>query len=89
MEITELHLGQPLDLLAAVGQDFIEPTRAVSARSALYSDYLPTATVLAGVKPGQLHQGHFNANPYNYLIHINVLVLSLMPVFNMMSDGLG
>ena len=25
------------------------------------------ATLLAGVKAGQLHQGHFNANAYNYL----------------------
>lgn len=29
--------------------------------------YLPMATLLAGVKSGQLHQGHFNANQYNYL----------------------
>ena len=29
--------------------------------------YLPTATLLAGVKAGELHQGHFNANQYNYL----------------------
>lgn len=25
------------------------------------------STLLAGVKAGQLHQGHFNANQYNYL----------------------
>ena len=29
--------------------------------------YLPNATLLAGVKAGKLHQGHFNANQYNYL----------------------
>ncbi|TFK48126.1 RNB-domain-containing protein [Heliocybe sulcata] len=60
--------AQLLDLLAG-GDDGegIEPTRAVAARSALYEDYLPTATVLAGVKAGELYQGHFNANPYNYL----------------------
>jgi exosome complex exonuclease DIS3/RRP44 len=28
---------------------------------------LPTATFLAGVTAGELHQGHFNANQYNYL----------------------
>jgi exosome complex exonuclease DIS3/RRP44 len=28
---------------------------------------LSTTTVLAGVKAGQLHQGHFNASAYNYL----------------------
>lgn len=29
--------------------------------------YLPAATLAAGVKAGELHQGHFNANQYNYL----------------------
>ena len=33
----------------------------------LWIKYLPTATLLAGVKAGELHQGHFNANQYNYL----------------------
>jgi hypothetical protein len=31
------------------------------------SQYLPMSTLLAGVKAGQLYQGHFNANQYNYL----------------------
>ncbi|KIP12193.1 hypothetical protein PHLGIDRAFT_98579 [Phlebiopsis gigantea 11061_1 CR5-6] len=56
-----------LDLLSATGSDTLEPTKAVSARQALYPEYLPMATLLAGVKSGQLHQGHFNANQYNYL----------------------
>ncbi|KAI1791379.1 RNB-domain-containing protein [Ganoderma leucocontextum] len=56
-----------LDLLAAVGSDSLEPTPAVAARQVLYPDYLPMATLLAGVKSGWLHQGHFNANQYNYL----------------------
>ncbi|KAF8518199.1 RNB-domain-containing protein [Gautieria morchelliformis] len=56
-----------LDLLSVVSEE-IEPTRTTAAsRSALYPDYLPTATLIAGVKAGQLHQGHFNANTYNYL----------------------
>lgn len=59
--------AQLLDLLAAVGADDIEPTKATTGRQALYPDYLPTATLLAGVKAGKLHQGHFNANQYNYL----------------------
>jgi len=59
--------NQLLDLLSASGSDEIEPTRAVAARSSLYPDYLPTATLVAGVKAGELHQGHFNANQYNYL----------------------
>ncbi|PPR00807.1 hypothetical protein CVT26_012448 [Gymnopilus dilepis] len=58
---------QLLDLLAAEGTFDIEPTRAAAGRQALYPDYLPTATFVAGVKAGQLHQGHFNANQYNYL----------------------
>ncbi|OCH86604.1 RNB-domain-containing protein, partial [Obba rivulosa] len=59
--------NQLLDLLSAPGSEDIEPTRAVGARQVLYPDYLPVSTLLAGVKSGQLHQGHFNANPYNYL----------------------
>jgi exosome complex exonuclease DIS3/RRP44 len=30
-------------------------------------NYLPTATLLAGAKAGELHQGHFDAKQYNYL----------------------
>lgn len=29
--------------------------------------YLPTGALMAGVKAGQLHQGHFNANQFNFL----------------------
>ncbi|KAJ8597115.1 RNB-domain-containing protein [Rhizopogon salebrosus TDB-379] len=58
---------QLLDLLSATGSDELEPTRAVAGRTALYTDYLSMSTLLAGVKAGQLHQGHFNANQYNYL----------------------
>ncbi|KAG6808306.1 hypothetical protein H0H92_004576 [Tricholoma furcatifolium] len=47
---------QLLDLLAAEGSNDIEPTKAAGGRQALY----PDAT-------GDLHQGHFNANQYNYL----------------------
>ncbi|KAI0944731.1 hypothetical protein AcW1_002369 [Taiwanofungus camphoratus] len=59
--------AQLLDLLSTVSSDEIEPTKAVSARQALYPEYLPMSMLLAGVKSGQLHQGHFNANQYNYL----------------------
>ncbi|TFK40883.1 RNB-domain-containing protein [Crucibulum laeve] len=59
---------QLLDLLSATGTNELEPTRASSGgRAALYSDYLSTSTLLAGIKSGILHQGHFNANQYNYL----------------------
>ncbi|KAG2063668.1 RNB-domain-containing protein [Suillus decipiens] len=58
---------QLLDLLSATGSDEVEPTRAVAGRTALYTDYLPMSTLVAGVKAGQLHQGHFSANQYNYL----------------------
>ncbi|KAI0341128.1 RNB-domain-containing protein [Trametopsis cervina] len=55
------------DLIAAPGGDEIEPTRAAAGRQPLYPDYLPMSALLAGVKAGHLHQGHFNANQYNYL----------------------
>ncbi|CAL1698566.1 unnamed protein product [Somion occarium] len=58
--------GLLLDLLSTAGEE-IEPTKAVAARQVLYPAYLPMSTLLAGVKAGQLHQGHFNANQYNYL----------------------
>ncbi|KIJ59605.1 hypothetical protein HYDPIDRAFT_118378 [Hydnomerulius pinastri MD-312] len=56
-----------LDLLSATGSDELEPTKSVAARTSLYAEYLPIATLLAGVKAGELHQGHFQANQYNYL----------------------
>ncbi|KAJ3865942.1 hypothetical protein EV359DRAFT_72131 [Lentinula novae-zelandiae] len=59
-----------LDLLSAEGSHNIEPTKAAAGRQALYPDitpYLPTPTLIAGVKAGELHQGHFNPNQYNYL----------------------
>lgn len=57
-----------LDLLAAVGSEDIAPTRAAGgAHQSLYPDYLPPSTLAAGIKSGDLHQGHFNANQYNYL----------------------
>ena len=75
--------SQLLDLLSVSGSDDIEPTVAAAGRQALYPDvrslrfvpasyqslfkYLSTSTLLAGIKAGQLHQGHFNANQYNYL----------------------
>ncbi|EIM90480.1 RNB-domain-containing protein [Stereum hirsutum FP-91666 SS1] len=60
--------GQLLDLLSATGSDELEPTAAAAAgRGALYPEYLPPSTLTAGVKAGELHQGFFNANQYNYL----------------------
>ncbi|KAF9219211.1 RNB-domain-containing protein [Gyrodon lividus] len=58
---------QLLDLLSATGSDELEPTRASTPRKSLYAEYLPAAILIAGVKAGELHQGHFNANQYNYL----------------------
>ncbi|KIK77030.1 hypothetical protein PAXRUDRAFT_835134 [Paxillus rubicundulus Ve08.2h10] len=59
--------SQLLDLLSATGSEELEPTNASTARKMLYAEYLPTATLLAGVKASKLYQGHFNANQYNYL----------------------
>ncbi|ETW85530.1 putative exoribonuclease [Heterobasidion irregulare TC 32-1] len=55
-----------LDLLSVAGSNDLEPTVA-SGRTVLYPDYLPSGALIAGIKAGQLHQGHFNANQYNYL----------------------
>ncbi|KIN93475.1 hypothetical protein M404DRAFT_17294 [Pisolithus tinctorius Marx 270] len=59
--------AQLLDLLASAGSEEIEPTKATGARAVLYAEHLPSTALLAGVNAGQLHQGHFNANSYNYL----------------------
>ncbi|KAJ4483766.1 hypothetical protein J3R30DRAFT_3451305 [Lentinula aciculospora] len=59
--------NQLLDLLSADGSHEIEPTKAAAGRQALYTDYLPASALLAGVKAGELHQGHFNRDQYNYL----------------------
>ncbi|KZS89536.1 RNB-domain-containing protein [Sistotremastrum niveocremeum HHB9708] len=55
------------DLLAATDSNDLPEATASSRNVTLYSDYLPMSTLVAGVKGGQLHQGHFNANQYNYL----------------------
>ncbi|KAI9457768.1 RNB-domain-containing protein [Lactarius psammicola] len=56
---------QLMDLLSA-GSDNIEPAMA-AGRPPLYTEYLPTGALMAGVKAGQLHQGHFNASQFNFL----------------------
>ena len=42
------------------------PVAHLCARS-LPDQYLPSATLSAGIKAGALHQGYFNASAYNYL----------------------
>ncbi|KAI0060894.1 RNB-domain-containing protein [Artomyces pyxidatus] len=59
--------SQLLDLLAATDSEALEPTVAAGGRGAIYEDYLPTGELAAGIKAGKLHQGHFNANQFNYL----------------------
>ncbi|KAI0287919.1 RNB-domain-containing protein [Russula brevipes] len=56
---------QLLDLLSA-GSNSIEPTTA-AGRPPLYPEYLTTGALMAGIKASQLHQGHFNANQFNFL----------------------
>ncbi|KAI0050008.1 mitotic control protein dis3 [Auriscalpium vulgare] len=58
--------SQLLDLLSAES-DTIEPTVAAGGRGPLYPEYLSSGTLTAGIKAGELHQGHFNANTFNYL----------------------
>ncbi|KAL5510957.1 hypothetical protein ACEPAG_3676 [Sanghuangporus baumii] len=60
--------SQLLDLLSYAAETSIEPTQAGTAgRGPLYPEYLPQSALLAGIRAGDLHQGHFNANPFNYL----------------------
>ncbi|KAH9977177.1 hypothetical protein BGW80DRAFT_1443481 [Lactifluus volemus] len=67
--------AQLVDLLS-VGSDSIEPTIA-AGRPPLYPEYLSTGALMAGIKAGQLHQGHFNANQFNFLEgSVNVEVYS-------------
>ncbi|GJJ08443.1 hypothetical protein Clacol_002659 [Clathrus columnatus] len=63
-----------LDLLSAEPEEIeVAHTSELSTKT-LYSEYLPMASLVAGVKSGQLYQGYFNANPYNYLEgSVNVL----------------
>ncbi|KAH9967857.1 RNB-domain-containing protein [Russula dissimulans] len=56
---------QLMDLLS-VGSNSIESTTA-AGRPPLYPEYLATGALMAGVKAGQLHQGHYNANQFNFL----------------------
>ena len=60
------NVDQLSDLLAVQKDDTIEP-KGPAGRQAVYPEYLSTGAVLAGVKAGKLHQGHFNANEFNYL----------------------
>ncbi|KAG8814310.1 exosome catalytic subunit dis3, partial [Serendipita sp. 399] len=55
-----------LDLLAVTGRDASDQT-ATATLSAIYPEHMSSAMLSAGIKSGQLHQGHFNANQYNYL----------------------
>ncbi|KAI0791122.1 RNB-domain-containing protein [Abortiporus biennis] len=50
----------------AVGDNDIEPTKA-AMKQRIYPEYLPLSALVAGVKGGQLHQGNFLQNQYNYL----------------------
>ncbi|CED85602.1 Exosomal 3'-5' exoribonuclease complex, subunit Rrp44/Dis3 [Phaffia rhodozyma] len=57
-----------LDLLAVTGSGVAEDSgEKREGRKALYEDYIPSATLLSGIKSGKLHKGYFNANQYNYL----------------------
>ncbi|EJD04795.1 RNB-domain-containing protein [Fomitiporia mediterranea MF3/22] len=57
-----------LDLLSAAGETVIEPTTSAAARRGpLYPEYLLQSTLQAGIRTGDLHQGHFNPDPFNYL----------------------
>lgn len=56
---------QLLDLLSS--RSVVSGSGGSEKRAVLYPEHLPANQVTAGVKSGQLLQGYFNANPYNYL----------------------
>lgn len=56
---------QLLDLLATSDAD--ASISAGHQKKAIYPEYMSPLMVSAGVKSGGLHQGHFSANPHNYL----------------------
>ncbi|KAG9075869.1 exosome catalytic subunit dis3, partial [Ceratobasidium sp. UAMH 11750] len=60
--------GALLDLLAAESMEG-EPEGMARGgrRKVIFEEYLPQATLIAGVKSGELYQGYFSANAYNYL----------------------
>jgi hypothetical protein len=45
-------------------------------KKAVYPEYMSPLMVNAGIKSGELHQGHFSANPHNYLEVHNISLLS-------------
>ncbi|KAK4699143.1 hypothetical protein P7C70_g7123, partial [Phenoliferia sp. Uapishka_3] len=52
-----------LDLLAASGSSNFDKKKNGAA---LYAEYLPPSVFQAGIKSGQLFQGHFNPSLFNY-----------------------
>ncbi len=57
-----------LDLLAARGGDAEDERSSIEKRrTVFYPDHLDAAAMAAGARSGALHQGFFNASPYNYL----------------------
>lgn len=61
------------DLVAELGSSMSgsnvsgqESSLARQPKTAYAPDYLPVSTLQAGVKAGNLHQGYFNLDPYNF-----------------------
>ena len=55
-----------VDLLAVAGTGLDRDGKGGKRGKALYSEYLPTSVLQAGVKAGKLFQGHFNPSQYNF-----------------------
>jgi len=56
---------QLLDLLATSDADVSMVTG--QQKKAIYQEYMSLLMVNAGIKSGELYQGHFSANALNYL----------------------
>ncbi|QRV85273.1 exosome complex exonuclease DIS3/RRP44 [Ceratobasidium sp. AG-Ba] len=59
--------GALLDLLAAESMEVEGEGEVRGRKRVIFDEYLPQSTLIAGVKSGELYQGYFSANAYNYL----------------------
>ncbi|KAH8924575.1 RNB-domain-containing protein [Atractiella rhizophila] len=56
-----------LDLYASSAAGEEAEGKIGKEKEVLYAEYLPPSVLQAGIKSGQLYQGHFQPSPYNFL----------------------
>ncbi|KDQ11177.1 hypothetical protein BOTBODRAFT_68089 [Botryobasidium botryosum FD-172 SS1] len=60
-------LQDNMHLLDILADDRVKESAPGQQNPTLYPEYWPTTKLAAGMKSGELHQGYFNPNQYNYL----------------------